>query len=718
MVRTKMYKISVFVLFVICFIYYSDACLYANQIVNKGTPQINQVDGENLVEIREESETSGNLKIMFAILWFLLSVLAFVFIVQNKKQNEKIKSLKNRIENEKKEKEQLNYQKVKYRDIFNSTDQCIILHSPVDGAIIGVNNAGCEIFGYTKEEFLSLNVGDISASYGVFTAEYAVNMIQRAANHGEHSLDWHARKKDGTFFWIRVFLKNTMIAGEQCVLALIRDVTEAKKYDLERLRLVEILESTSDMVSTSSAEKDIFYLNESGKKMLELTRDVKEYQVQDFHPKWAAELIYHVGIPEAIEKGIWRGNTAIVTEEGREIPVSQVILVHKNLRGEVDYISTIIRDITELLQQEQELRKSERMLSTILCSVADAVITTDVEGRIIFMNPTATEITGWELADVNNQKLETVFIAKDEKTNEIIENPVNYVVKSKQHKKFGPNYRLQTRDKKELPVSFVCSPIVDGEEISGAVLVFREISDERKVEAQLRHQQKLESLGTLAGGVAHEINNPINVIMNYAELVLDQLEVGSSEYEDVKQIIEESTRIATIVRNLLSFSRQEEEYKSMARVIDIVNSTSSLTQKILKKDQIDIMVGIDENLPFVRCRSQEIMQVLMNLITNARDALNDKYQGFHKDKVIRINAEKIEHDDDEFIRITVEDRGTGIESSVLEKMYDPFFSSKPRDKGTGLGLSISHGIIKDHGGFLTCETEPNLYTKFHVDLPL
>jgi len=218
--------------------------------------------------------------------------------------------------------------------------------------------------------------------------------------------------------------------------------------------------------------------------------------------------------------------------------------------------------------------------------------------------------------------------------------------------------------------------------------------------------QKIESIGTLAGGVAHEINNPINGIMNYAQLILDRLEKGSPAREFAREILTETQRIARIVRNLLTFARHEKQSHSPALLSDIVSAVLSLIQAVMRRDQIDLQMEIPEDLPKIKCRSQQIQQVLMNLMTNARDALNERYPGYSPEKTLRITGELIIRQGRRFIRTTVEDTGAGIPVEVRDRIFDPFFTTKPKETGTGLGLSISYGIVKDHGGELSVESEP------------
>ncbi|MFO7561678.1 MAG: AAA family ATPase [Enhygromyxa sp.] len=258
-----------------------------------------------------------------------------------------------------------------------------------------------------------------------------------------------------------------------------------------------------------------------------------------------------------------------------------------------------------------------------------------------------------------------------------------------------------------------------------AVVVATDITERKRseverhsLEAQLRQQQRLESVGTLASGVAHEINNPVQGILNYAELIGDNAHDQAIVREFAAEITTESNRVATIVRNLLAFSRQEREQRmEEADVGELVEATLSLIRAVMRKDHIQVRVAIPTGLPLVRCRVQQIQQIVMNLVTNARDALNERYQGYDERKLIEIRAEARTVDERQWVRLIVEDHGAGIPAEVLPRIFDPFFTTKGRDQGTGLGLAVSHGIAKEHGGELSVDTRVGEGSRFLLDLP-
>ena len=248
----------------------------------------------------------------------------------------------------------------------------------------------------------------------------------------------------------------------------------------------------------------------------------------------------------------------------------------------------------------------------------------------------------------------------------------------------------------------------------------RTVAEEEKqmIEAQLRQHQKLQAIGTLASGVAHEINNPIDGIMNYAQLIDDRLDPQSALREFAQEIGQETERVAKIVRQLLAFSRHDEESHSPARVADIANDTISLIHTIIRRDQISLDVDVPDDLPLIKCRSQQIQQVIINLLTNARDALNQRYPEHDPDKIMKLTVRPFEKVGKPWIRTTVEDHGAGIGDEVVDRVYDPFFTTKDRTRGTGLGLPISRSITHDHHGELYVESEAGEYSRFQLELPV
>lgn len=238
------------------------------------------------------------------------------------------------------------------------------------------------------------------------------------------------------------------------------------------------------------------------------------------------------------------------------------------------------------------------------------------------------------------------------------------------------------------------------------------------LEAQLRQSQKMEAVGQLAGGVAHEINNPVNSIINLAQLILDERGTpGKSGQDCAERIIREGGRISNIVKSLLAFSRKNIDEKTRVAVRDILSETMDLIAAQLKKDGIELVISAPEGLPEIMANTQQIEQVFLNIIGNARYALNRKYPAGHENKVLKIRCEEVREGSGSSVRVIFRDHGTGIPADLIEKAANPFFTTKPAGEGTGLGLSISYGIIREHGGRFGLSSAEGEHTTVEICLP-
>ncbi len=368
------------------------------------------------------------------------------------------------------------------------------------------------------------------------------------------------------------------------------------------------------------------------------------------------------------------------------------------------------RFISERKRAEESLRKYERIVSTsqdLMALISRDYIYETVNDSVMKAHSVSREeIVGRSLSEMFGERF----------FREKIQPRFDQALSGKT---LNFQERFEYRNSAWVMLDITYFPVFDDKgKVEGVVVHARDITETRRLEEKLIQSQKMEAIGILAGGVAHEINNPINGIMNYAQLIIDRSKEEGPAREMAKEIIFETERIAGIVRNLLTFARHEKQSHSPARMADIVASVLSLIRTVMRHDQIDLQVDVPDDLPAIKCRSQQIQQVLMNLMTNARDALNQKYPQYNAEKQLRVFARLIHKENKPFIRVTVEDLGTGIPPHIRERIFEPFFTTKPKEMGTGLGLSITYGIVKEHHGELIVETEPGRYTRIHMDLPV
>lgn len=228
--------------------------------------------------------------------------------------------------------------------------------------------------------------------------------------------------------------------------------------------------------------------------------------------------------------------------------------------------------------------------------------------------------------------------------------------------------------------------------------------------------QNLASLGTLAAGVAHEINNPIHGIMNYSLLLKRQLDPNTKAYGFADEIVHESNRVTDIVRSLLRFGRTDDTVAVAANMKEILERTLTLVRSSLVQDGIVLRVTVADELPEMTCRTAHLQQAILNLITNARDALRSRAQARDDERAITIEVSQRHRKDEPWIVLTVTDTGDGFDPALSERIFDPFFTTKGPD-GIGLGLSVSHGIVQSHGGQMTCESTPGVGARFCIEVP-
>ena len=253
--------------------------------------------------------------------------------------------------------------------------------------------------------------------------------------------------------------------------------------------------------------------------------------------------------------------------------------------------------------------------------------------------------------------------------------------------------------------------------IENVIEIATDITEKINLQAETLRASHLASIGKLAAGVAHEINNPVNGIINYARILSNKGIAGSTENDIAGRITKEGRRIAGIVNSLLAFARDRKEVKEPVKFEHILQESLTLTESQMRKKGIHLKIDLPPALPEIIANQQQIQQVVINIITNAQYALNQKYPGEHEDKVLDISCAEIRTDRRPFVRTRFRDHGTGIAPDILDKIMNPFFTTKPAGEGTGLGLSISHGIIGDHGGRLAVNSVPGEFTEVLIDLP-
>ncbi|NIO17279.1 MAG: PAS domain S-box protein [Deltaproteobacteria bacterium] len=407
---------------------------------------------------------------------------------------------------------------------------------------------------------------------------------------------------------------------------------------------------------------------------------------------------------------------AYLTKTGSRIPVSLAGSVMRNDSGETEGIVWVAQDITQrkqweesLLLSERKFRKLSQEFHTLLDAIPDALLLINPDLEVQWANKAATAVFSMEAAELIGRHCHALWYGNPAPCEDC------HVQRSFRSRKEESAHR-STPDGKFWDVRAI--PIKDEMgRVTYVINIAVDVTEKITLQAEAMQAAHLASLGELAAGVAHEINNPINSIINYAQILIDELSGATPCGEYAERILKEGDRISSIVRSLLSFARVFEEEKSDIHVDELLANSLSLSATQMKKEGIKLSVICPADLPEIEAHSQQIEQVFLNVISNARYALAMKYPQAHEDKALEISSERVLIDSCPFVRVTFFDRGTGIPPQILDKVVEPFFSTKPKGAGTGLGLSISHGIITDHGGRLKIDSIEGVCTRVTIDLP-
>ncbi|RPJ10666.1 MAG: PAS domain-containing protein [Deltaproteobacteria bacterium] len=261
-------------------------------------------------------------------------------------------------------------------------------------------------------------------------------------------------------------------------------------------------------------------------------------------------------------------------------------------------------------------------------------------------------------------------------------------------------------------------PILEGHKVSRVLLLISDITEKMALQAEAMQAGHMASLGELASGVAHEINNPITGIINYGQILVNECLAGSMEKEIGERIVKEGDRVGRIVKTLLSYARDGRNEKTPTAVRAILEESIILTQAQIRKEGIDLQIDLAEDLPEINANLQQVQQCFINIINNARYALNEKYPERDSQKRLEITGRNCAVDDRPYLRMVFCDHGIGIPADEMSMLTRQFFSTKPFGKGTGLGLSITEKIIKDHGGQLFFESTAGEFTRVIIDFPV
>lgn len=441
-----------------------------------------------------------------------------------------------------------------------------------------------------------------------------------------------------------------------------------------------------------------------------------------------------------------------LTKRGKKIMVLFSASIMHDTDGHVVGVVCAAQDITGRKESENALKASEERYRTLVQAIPDIVYKVDKNGFFTYINPYIRNL-GYEPGELIGKHFSVIIdeTNAESTTNSLMlqnhgemqdsedDSHQNEDSIKKSETWMVKNLEIHLASKKnsaknQEEVEFVGLVTAFSEvsatkayeedqdnrdsKLIGTIGIIRDVTEKIKLQAETIRAGQLATLGELAASVAHEINSPLNSIIVCAELMSSLPADEKVDYETIKRIMIDSERITKVVSGLLSFTRDNENDMDYFSIHKLLSEILILTTAQTIKEKIHITLEFPPDLPMVYVHPQRIQHVFMNLINNARYALNKKYTNSHKNKTIQISGREVIINDHKHIQIIFKDKGTGIPTNKLNKVKNPFFTTKPTGDGTGLGLSISNKIINDQGGKITIDSVEGKYTNVSVYIPV
>jgi len=630
-----------------------------------------------------------------------------------------------------------------------------------DGCILEANIAATKAYGYSREDLLKLTIHHLRAPE---TLELTADQTAEADARGLLFETVH-RRSDGTTFPVEVSSRGETVDGTRTLISVVRDITErkcveeARRLDESRLETllqlnqmtgatfheiaefameeaVRLTQSTIGYVALMNEDETVLTMHAWSRVAMQECRVVDKpikYPVETTG-LWGEAVRQRRPIitndyeaPNPLKRGIPHGHVTVHRHMNAPIFNEDHIVIVAGVGNKpMDYDETDVRQLTLLMTGmwriiqrkygEEALRESQERFQELAELLPETIFEMDASGTITFVNKNAFAHFGVTQEDFE-QGLKGFDMISPEDRPRALENATRVM----NGEKLGLNeYKAIRTDGSTFPVIMhSAAKYRDGKPVGIRGIVI-DITETKKLEAQLRQAHKMEAIGTMAGGIAHDFNNLLQAVQGYAELLLLKRREGEEGYRELQEISRAAKRGGNLTRQLLTFSRKVESQLQPVDLNRIVDDVRMLLERTIPK-MIGIELHLTGNLHYVNADASQIEQVLMNLAVNARDAMPDG-------GTLRIETKNIVPDEGyrrtqpelspgNYVLLAVTDTGQGMEKTTLEHIFDPFFTTKEVGKGTGLGLAMVYGIVKNHNGHITCVSNPGEGTTFEIFLP-
>ncbi len=622
----------------------------------------------------------------------------------------------------------------KFHVLAESSPTGILLHQ--DGQYIYANRAAEIIFDRPPGGMLGGSYLDfIHPDYRELIRETSRGWRRR--DKGDEHLEVKFITNGGADKWVELTRASTLIGGREAGIISVFDITESmrSKEILEesekRFRL--ITEKMTDIVWIADMGLRTLYVTPSILKVLGFTPEERMRQAveEQLAPESLAfgmsALARELAFEEEGSRDPDRKATLLLEyyrKDGSTIWMETVISGLRDEQGALTGLLGVSRDVTENKLYQDALRASRELYTQLVNTIPDIIAQVDMEGTILFMNEYALELSGYAEEEIVGKSV-LAFIDPDDR--ERILESITLVLRGETRP--SNEFRFIMKDGRKIDFE-VNAGVLRGEDgaPTGLVSVCRDITERKrleeervKLEQQLFQSQKMDAIGQLAGGVAHDFNNMLSIIIGNADMAMCGLDSPETVFNSLEAILKAGKRSAELTGKLLAFARKQTVSPRVVNLNDLIDPMLKMLRRLID-ESITLSWTPTPELWNVRIDPSQLDQVLINLAVNARDAMlgrGGEITIATRNTVVGDDccADRPECDPGEYIALAVRDNGCGIDKDLIASIFEPFFTTKHAGRGTGLGLATVYGIVKQNDGFITVESEPGRGTSFEIYLP-
>lgn len=604
---------------------------------------------------------------------------------------------------------------LKFRTLFESASNAILIIR--DGKITECNNQASELFGTFKEEITGKALTRFFPPRqpdGRKSRDKAQEKLNDALGGRQQFFEWVHRRADGSDFWAEVSLSRFDLDSRHYLMAFVRDISARKEAEQalqeseERYR--GLFEGAIEGILVADIKTQKYILtNPAIQQMLGYSPgEMKKLGIWDIHPiESQHEVVNQVGELIKGEKNL-AANIPCVRKDGS--------IFHADIRASwatVDARECLVSFLTDVTERQEAIKAVEErgnQLRTILNSLQVAVVIIDARTRTISnLNPMVATMIGVPAEEIKGTMCREFLCPDKDQICPILDQGLTLN---------NAECFLRRATGEEIPILKTVHTIWLGDQ-EFLLESFIDITEKKRLEAQIIQIQKIEAIGRLAGGIAHDFNNLLMAIFGHTELMLMKMEADNPLRKRVEEIKKAGERAASLTRQLLAFSRKQMLKPEVINLNKVVDNIEGMLKRLIGED-IALITSMQPELNNIKADVGQIDQIIMNLAVNARDAMPQGGKLIIETENVTVDKHfgRIfpEAQPGKFVCLSVADDGFGIDSSILQQIFDPFFTTK--DGGTGLGLSVVYGIVKQHGGWIKVYSAPGIGSNFQIFFPV